>query len=78
MELAQVVSLADRNVQDIPNAMRTLADQIEKGECGPVRAVVLVLDIKDEPAEIGWFGAAAEIKPAAHLLLAKGMRALEL
>lgn len=77
MSLAEVKQLPDRNIQDIPRAMRTLADQIEAGELGNVRAIVWVVDVADAPVELGLMGACAEVAPTAHLLLGKGMRALE-
>jgi hypothetical protein len=61
MPLAEVVKLADRNVQDIPRALRTLADQIEKGECGKVRAIVWVIGHRREAGRDRLLGAAAEI-----------------
>lgn len=74
---AELLKLPERNVQDIPRALRTLADEISQGKLGQVRTIVWVVDIEGQPVELGLLGAAAEVAPTAHLLLAKGMRALE-
>lgn len=75
---AELLKLPERNIQDIPRALRTLADQVEKGELGNVRAIVWVVDVPDAPVELGLIGACAEVAPTAHLLLGKAMRALEM
>lgn len=76
--VAKLLTLPDRNIQDIPRAMRTLADQIEQGYLGNVKAIAWVVDIEGAPVELGLMGAAAEVAPSAHLLFGKAMRALEI
>jgi hypothetical protein len=51
---------------------------VERGELGDVKTIAWVVEIAGQPVEIGLLGAAAEVQPTAHLLLARGMRALEL
>lgn len=74
---AQLLTLPDRNIQDIPRALRALAEQVEKGQLGDCHNIAWVVDVGDGHVECGLLGAAPEAGPVAHLLFAKGMRALE-
>ncbi len=74
---AELLKLPDRNIQDIPRALRTLADQVEQGKLGDCHNIAWVVDVGDGRVECGLLGAAAEAGPTAYLLFGKGMRALE-
>lgn len=65
--------------ESIADQLRTLAAQIEAGEYGTVHSVTWVVDVGGS-VEVGHFGKAPfpESGPVSHLLLAMGMRKLEL
>lgn len=76
--IAELVKLPDRNVQDIPRALRTLADEIEQGKIGgDCHNIAWVIDAGDGRVECGLLGPAAESGPTGYLLFGKAMRALE-
>lgn len=74
--VAEVLKLPDRNVLDVPRALRALADQIERGDI-PCHTVAFVIDCGSGKVEVGILGPVPEVRPAAHLMFALGMRALE-
>lgn len=77
MAEVKVLKMPERNVQDIPRALRTLAEEVEQGKLGDCHNIAWVVDVGGGRVEVGLLGAAAEAGPTAHLLLAKGLRALE-
>lgn len=76
-EALKVVEMPERNIQDIPRALRTLAEQVEKGGLGDCHNIAWVVDTGGGHVECGLLGPAAEAGPTAYLLFGKGMRALE-
>lgn len=74
---AELVKLPERNVQDIPRGLRTLAEEIEQGKLGDCHNIAWVVDTGNGHVECGLLGASPEPGPLGHLLFAKGMRALE-
>lgn len=74
---AELLKLPERNIQDIPRTLRTLAEEIEQGKLGDCHNIAWVVDCGAGHVECGLLGAAAEAGPTAYLLFGKGMRALE-
>lgn len=74
---AELLKLPERNIQDIPRALRTLADEVEQDKLGDCQNIAWVVHCEDGHVECGLLGAAPEPAPVAHLLFGKGMRALE-
>lgn len=77
-DAAKLVQFPDRNILDIPRALRTLAEEVEQGKLGDCHNIAYVIDVGNGQVELGLLGQAAERGPLAHLLLGKGMRALEM
>lgn len=73
---AELLKFPERNVQDIPSALRVLADQVERGEI-PCHTISFVIDCGGGKVEVGVLGPVAEVRPAAHFMFALGMRAME-
>lgn len=74
---AVVLSLPDRDLTDVPRAMRALADGIERGEYGDAHNAAWVVDCGDSRVVCGLAGAAPEPGATAHLLFAIAQRKLE-
>lgn len=74
---ATLVSLPDRDLRDIPRALRDLADSIEAGEYGAAHNLAWVIDCGDNRIEVGLLGAAPEPAPTAYFLFGLGMRRIE-
>ena len=74
---AVVLKLPDRDLTDVPRALRALADAVERGEFADAHNVAWVIDCGDSRVECGLAGPAPEPGAAAHLLLAIGQRKLE-
>lgn len=74
---AELVVLPERNIQDIPRALRTLAEEVEQGRLGDCHNIAWVVDCGGGHVECGLLGPAAEAGPTAYLLFGKGMRKLE-
>ncbi len=72
-----LVQLPAVDIRDVTKGMRTLADQIERGEFGDAHNVAWVIDCGDSRIELGMLGAAAEAGITAHFLFALAMRRLE-
>lgn len=77
MEPLKVIQLPERNIQDIPRALRTLADEVEQGKLGDCHNIAWVVDAGGGQIEVGLLGKAAEAGITAHYLFALGMRKLE-
>lgn len=77
MSALNVVSFPDRNISDIPRMLRAIANSIEGDEYGEVHNVVWVMDRGNGRIEVGLLGQSGEAAPAAHFLLALGMKKLE-
>ena len=73
---AKLVTFTGTSVQDIPGALRTLADQIAAGEFGDAHELAWVIDCGDCRLEIGLLGAATNPAASAHFLLHLGMQKL--
>ena len=74
---ATVLHLPDRDLTDVPRALRALADAIERGEYGDGHNAAWVVDCGDKRVECGLAGAAPEPWATAHLLFAIAQRKLE-
>ena len=72
-----ILRLPDRDLTDVPRALRALADAIERGEYGDAHNVAWVVDCGDSRIEVGMAGAAPEPGATAHLLFAIAQRKLE-
>lgn len=74
---AQLLNLPDRDLGDVPRALRKLADEIEGGEFGDAHNCAWVVDCGDKRIELGLCGRAPEPGPVAYLLFGTAMRKLE-
>ncbi len=72
-----VLQLPDRDLTDVPRALRALADGIERGEYGDAHNVAWVVDCGSTRMACGLMGAAPEPGATAHLLFAIAQRKLE-
>jgi hypothetical protein len=75
--LKKVVPFPFGDVQDIPKALRTLADQIEAGDHGDAHNLAWVIDRGDKDLALGVLGPCAEIGPTAYLLFGMAMRRMD-
>ena len=75
---ATVVKLPDLDLADVPRTLRNLADAIERGEYGQAFNAAWVIDCGDGKVAVGMCGQSPLPGADAHLLLAMGMRKLEL
>ncbi len=73
---AKIVRFPDINVGDIPNSLRSLADEIESGELGDAHSFTYVIDT-GKGVEIGHLGFAAQPGVNAYYVLGLAMRKLE-
>lgn len=74
---ATLIQLPDRNLADIPDSLRVLADAIEAGKYGAAHNLAWVIDCGDNRIEVGVLGAAPEPAPTAYFLMGMGMRRIE-
>lgn len=72
----KVIKFPDKNISDIPRALRALADGIENGEYSP-HNLAWVMDCGDAIVDLGLMGEAPEPGATAHLLFAVAQRKLE-
>lgn len=72
----KVVTL-NRDVQDIPRALRALADEVEQGKFPVCHNIAWVMDLGDGAVACGLMGGCAEAGPTGYLLFGKAMRSLE-
>mgnify|MGYP003394921790 CR=1 FL=1 len=72
-----VVPFPDRDLSDIPSALRRIADGIEKGEYGDAHNLAWVIDKGNSEIDVGLCGHSAEPGAVAHYLFALGQRNLE-
>ena len=77
MPAPQLIEFPDRDIRDVPRALRALADQIEAGEMGDAHNCAWVVDCGDRRIEVGLCGSASEGGPVAHLLFSVALRKLE-
>ena len=75
--LVNVVSFPERNLADVPNSLRRLADDVEQGKYGDTHNLAWVIDCGNSEISIGLLGAAPEPAMVAYYLLGLGMRKLE-
>jgi hypothetical protein len=73
---AVLLKLPEAHIGDVSGGLRRLADQIDAGEYGDAHAFAWVVDCGGH-IEVGMLGQTAEAGAVAHLLLALGMRKLE-
>jgi hypothetical protein len=74
----ELLTFPGPTLEDIPRALRTLADQIEFGDYGPtVHNVAWVMDAGDGDIKLGLMGRAAAPGAEAYLLLGVAQRILE-
>lgn len=72
-----MVELPATAMQDIPEALRRLADQIVAGEFGAAHNVGYVVDCGDQEIAVGLLGTAPEAGAAGYYLFGRAMRKLE-
>lgn len=77
MPLAEVKRLPVGNLANIPEMLRSMADDVENGEFGDCHNIAWVADVGDGVVTIGMMGQSAEPGCLAHYLFALGMRKLE-
>ncbi len=77
MTKLNVVELPTANVNDVPGAIRRLADDIDSGRYGDAHAISWVIDCGDGRVQIGGAGESASPAGDAHLLFAIAQRKLE-
>lgn len=65
------------SLNDIPGALRLLADQIDSGNYGIVHGLAWVMNSESAGIDVGLLGGAAEVAPVTHYLLCLGQRKLE-
>lgn len=75
---AQLITLPDRDLTDVPRALRAFADAVERGEYGDAHNAAWVVDCGGSRVECGLAGAAPSPGATAHLLFAIAQRKLEL
>jgi hypothetical protein len=73
----KIVDFPSQNISDIPNALRTLADNIEAGEFGDAHNMAWVIDQGDGEISVGLLGQSAEPRTNAYFLFGLGMRHIE-
>ena len=76
MPVAEVKSLYDSNVRDIPTKLRELADEIEKGDAG-CHGYVDAVAIVTNGEYLSVFGFGDATGTVAHLLFCAGARIIE-
>lgn len=74
---AVVLRLPERDLTDVPRALRALADAVERGEYGDAHNAAWVVDCGNQRVGCGLAGAAPEPGATAHLLFAIAQRKLE-
>lgn len=73
-----LLKFPDRDLTDVPRALKALADAIERGEYGDAHNVAWVVDCGDSRVECGFAGADPLPGATAHLLFAIAQRKLEI
>jgi len=76
--MSNVISLPAVQSDNIPDQLRELADRIELGGLGAVHSVTWVADVDSGKVDVGLCGTSPIPGATAHLMLAMGMRKLEL
>ena len=74
---SKVIALRPGSEESIAEQLRTVADQIERGEFGEVLSLSWVADLGGNQVEVGFVGNSPLPGAATHLMLALGMRKLE-
>ena len=67
----------ERNLADVTNSLRKLADDFEQGKYGDSPGILWVIDSGQEEVTIGLLGKAPEPAVVAYYLLGLGMRERE-
>jgi hypothetical protein len=73
----KIVDFPAQNISDIPNALRTLADNIEAGDFGDAHNIAWVIDKGEGQISIGLLGQCSEPGTNAYFLFGLGMRHIE-
>lgn len=73
----KVIALPDRNLADLPNQLRRLADQVEAGELGDVVSIAWVLELSDENYDCGLIGQTPMPKEHMYYLLGMAKKYIE-
>lgn len=71
---AALMQFPDRDIRDIPRALRALADKVEGGEFGDAHNLAWVIDCGNGQIETGLAGDAPQAGITAHFLWAMAMR----
>jgi hypothetical protein len=75
---AQLLKLPEQPAaQDIPAALRLLADSVERGDFDAAHNLAWVIDCGDGRVDVGYLGQCPELATALHYLLALGQRKVE-
>ena len=74
---AELVAFPERDLKDLPRALRALAESVEKGEYDEAHNLAWVMDCGSARIEVGFLGQSPYPGSDAHLLLALGQRKLE-
>jgi hypothetical protein len=75
--LAEVVQLPRIDIQDVPNTLRNLADNIEAGDFGEVVSLAWVLKSANHSIQPGFIGASQSPQADGYLLFNMALRELE-
>ena len=67
----------DTGINDIPQALRDMADAIERGEHGDAHNLAWVIDAGNGDIRVGLFGKTASAGADAYYLLGLGKRRIE-
>ena len=73
----EIIQLPDRDIGNVPRALRALADAIERGEFGDGHNVAWAVDCGRGRVEVGLAGPAPEAGITAYYLFGQAMRKLE-
>lgn len=76
MTKLSVVKLQTGDISDIPTCLRTLAEEIERGDYGEVCNVAWVVDANYEQVEVGLLGHAGSPDAVCAFLLDVGKHSL--
>jgi len=73
----KLLQFPQRDVTDVPAALRRLADDIEAGKFGEAPHLAWVIDCGDSRLSIGLLGESTEPGAVAYYLYGKAMRKLD-
>ena len=73
-----LVKFPGSKLDDIPGALRKLAEEIESGAFGEVRRLVWVAELEAGEIGVGLIGSCAEPAPMTYMLLGLAKRRIEM